>query len=103
MPKYNILHIHSHDIGRQIDPYGFLTRTPNLMKFAKEGTLMGERHITPYNETDLVGYTEVLQDNSTPTEKMAEVAEKSDNNLAGQTLAFVMWILGYSSDGIFRT
>lgn len=38
--------------------------------------LMGESHITPYDETDLIGYTEVLQDNSTPTEKMVEVAEK---------------------------
>lgn len=38
--------------------------------------LMGESHITPYDETDLIGYDEVVQDNSTPTEEMAEVAER---------------------------
>lgn len=38
--------------------------------------LMGESHITPYDETDLIGYDEVVQDNSTPTEEMVEVAER---------------------------
>lgn len=38
--------------------------------------LMGESHITPYDETDLIGYDEVVQDNSTPTEEMVQVAEK---------------------------
>lgn len=43
--------------------------------------LMGESHITPYDETDLIGYDEVVQDNSTPTSEMVEVAEEWFRNL----------------------
>src|ERR1700712_342230 len=43
--------------------------------------LMGESHITPYDETDLIGYTEILQDNSTPTSEMVDVAEKWFKNV----------------------
>lgn len=46
--------------------------------------LMGESHITPYDETDLIGYDEVVQDNSTPTEQMVEVAEKWFDNVPDQ-------------------
>jgi N-sulfoglucosamine sulfohydrolase len=51
-----------------------------LVSFLKDQgyhtALMGESHITPYDQTDLVGYDEVVQDNSTPTEQMVEVAQK---------------------------
>ena len=46
--------------------------------------LMGESHITPYDETDLIGYDEVVQDNSTPTEQMVVVAEKWFDNAPDQ-------------------
>lgn len=35
----NILYIHTHDTGRYIEPYGYNIPTPNLMEFAKSGTL----------------------------------------------------------------
>lgn len=35
----NILYLHTHDCGRFISPYGYDMPTPNLMKFAKEGTV----------------------------------------------------------------
>jgi len=39
MKKPNILYLHTHDCGRFISPYGYDMPTPNLMKFAKEGTV----------------------------------------------------------------
>lgn len=39
MTKPNILYLHSHDTGRYIQPYGFAVPTPNLQKFAEQGTL----------------------------------------------------------------
>lgn len=35
----NIVYLHAHDAGRYVQPYGFPVETPNLMQFAKEGTL----------------------------------------------------------------
>ena len=35
----NVIYINTHDTGRFIDPYGYDIGTPNLMQFAKEGTL----------------------------------------------------------------
>ncbi|MBN1249039.1 MAG: sulfatase [Anaerolineae bacterium] len=35
----NILYIHTHDIGRYVQPYGFAMPTPNLQAFAEEGVL----------------------------------------------------------------
>ena len=42
MPKAsrpNILYIHTHDIGRYIQPYGYAVPTPNLQAFAEQGVL----------------------------------------------------------------
>lgn len=38
-PRPNILYIHSHDTGRQIQPYGHDVPTPNLQKLASESVL----------------------------------------------------------------
>lgn len=35
----NVLYIHTHDTGRFIQPYGYQTETPNLLNFAKQGTV----------------------------------------------------------------
>ena len=35
----NILYLHTHDCGRFISPYGYDMPTPNLMRFAQEGTV----------------------------------------------------------------
>lgn len=35
----NIVYLHCHDGGRYIEPYGWPVRTPNLMRFAREGVL----------------------------------------------------------------
>jgi arylsulfatase A-like enzyme len=35
----NILYLHAHDAGRYVEPYGHPVRTPNLSRFAREGTL----------------------------------------------------------------
>jgi len=37
MSKPNILYLHSHDTGRQIQPYGYKVPTPNLQRLAEEG------------------------------------------------------------------
>lgn len=37
--KPNIVYLHSHDTGRQIQPYGYSVSTPRMMEFAKEGVL----------------------------------------------------------------
>jgi len=42
----NIVYIHTHDTGRYIKPYGHNIPTPNLMEFAKEGTLFRQAHST---------------------------------------------------------
>ena len=39
MARPNILYIHSHDTGRQIQPYGADVATPNLQRLAEEGVL----------------------------------------------------------------
>ena len=31
--------MHTHDTGKYIEPYGYNVSTPNLMKFAREGTI----------------------------------------------------------------
>ena len=35
----NILYIHTHDIARYVQPYGYAVPTPNLQAFAEEGVL----------------------------------------------------------------
>lgn len=35
----NILYIHSHDTGRQVQPYGHPVRTPHLQRLAEQGVL----------------------------------------------------------------
>jgi Arylsulfatase A and related enzymes len=40
----NILYIHSHDTGRQLQPYGKAVLTPNLQKLATEGILFRNAH-----------------------------------------------------------
>lgn len=35
----NILYLHSHDTGRNIEPYGYSVATPNLMRFAAESVV----------------------------------------------------------------
>jgi len=35
--KLNIVHLHAHDAGRMVAPYGYNTPTPNLQDFAEEG------------------------------------------------------------------
>jgi len=35
----NIVYLHTHDTGRCISPYGYALDTPNLARFAREGTL----------------------------------------------------------------
>jgi Sulfatase len=35
----NILYLHAHDAGRQVQPYGFPCDNPNLMAFAREAVL----------------------------------------------------------------
>ncbi|HHT35788.1 MAG TPA: sulfatase [Firmicutes bacterium] len=42
----NIIYIHTHDVGRFIEPYGHNVRTPNLFKLAKEGTLFRQAFCT---------------------------------------------------------
>lgn len=39
MERPNILYIHTHDIGRYIQPYGYAIPTPKLQAFAEEGIL----------------------------------------------------------------
>ena len=39
MAPMNIVHIHSHDTGRYVQPYGFAVHTPNIQRFAEEGVL----------------------------------------------------------------
>jgi len=36
---YNIVYMHTHDMGRYIQPYGHAVPTPNLLRLAGEGTL----------------------------------------------------------------
>jgi arylsulfatase A-like enzyme len=38
-PPPNILHLHSHDTGRYVQPYGHAVATPCLQKFAEQGVL----------------------------------------------------------------
>lgn len=35
----NVIYLHTHDTGRWIEPYGYNVPTPNLSKFAEEGTI----------------------------------------------------------------
>lgn len=39
LKRPNILYIHSHDTGRYVQPYGHAIPTPNIQKFAEQGTL----------------------------------------------------------------
>ena len=39
MPQPNVLYLHSHDIGRYVQPYGHAVPTPNLQRLAEEGVL----------------------------------------------------------------
>jgi len=42
MPKAsrpNIVYVHTHDIGRYVQPYGYAVPTPNLQAFAEQGVL----------------------------------------------------------------
>ncbi|WP_221029062.1 sulfatase family protein [Actomonas aquatica] len=38
-PRLNILHLHSHDTGRYVQPYGHAVSTPRLQAFAEQGVL----------------------------------------------------------------
>jgi len=38
-PRPNILYLHTHDIGRYCEPYGFDIPAPNMLRLAKEGVL----------------------------------------------------------------
>jgi Arylsulfatase A and related enzymes len=42
----NFIYIHTHDTGRYISPYGYDVPTPNLLAFAKEGTLFRKAYST---------------------------------------------------------
>lgn len=42
----NILYMHTHDMGRYIQPYGYAIPTPNMMKLAEEGTLFRHAYCT---------------------------------------------------------
>ncbi len=35
----NILYLHTHDIGRYVQPYGYAVPTPHLQALAEEGVL----------------------------------------------------------------
>ena len=35
----NVVYIHAHDLGRYCEPMGYPIPAPNLLKFAKQGTL----------------------------------------------------------------
>ncbi len=39
MQRPNILYIHTHDIGRYVQPYGYAVATPNIQALAEEGML----------------------------------------------------------------
>lgn len=39
MPQPHILHLHAHDAGRWIQPYGHPVETPHLQRFAQQGVL----------------------------------------------------------------
>lgn len=49
MSKPNILYLHTHDVGRHVQPYGHNIPTPNLMKLADEGIVF--RHAFCANPT----------------------------------------------------
>jgi arylsulfatase A-like enzyme len=42
--RYNIVYVHSHDSGRYLRPYGHNVPTPNLARFARQGTLFRNMH-----------------------------------------------------------
>lgn len=39
MNKTNLIYIHSHDVGRYIQPFGYGIDTPNLQRLAESGML----------------------------------------------------------------
>jgi N-sulfoglucosamine sulfohydrolase len=39
MAQPNILHLHAHDAGRWVQPYGYPVETPHLQNFARQGVL----------------------------------------------------------------
>jgi N-sulfoglucosamine sulfohydrolase len=39
MTRPHLLHLHAHDAGRFVAPYGFAVETPHLQRFAREGLL----------------------------------------------------------------
>ncbi|MGC9349857.1 MAG: sulfatase family protein [Anaerolineae bacterium] len=44
--RFNILYLHTHDIGRYIQPYGYAMPTPNLQQLAEEGVLFRQAFCT---------------------------------------------------------
>ena len=40
----NILYVHTHDIGRYVQPYGYAVPTPNLQRLAEEGVLFRQAY-----------------------------------------------------------
>ena len=42
--KPNILYIHTHDIGRYVQPHGYAVPTPNIQKLAEEGVLFRQAY-----------------------------------------------------------
>jgi N-sulfoglucosamine sulfohydrolase len=51
------------------------TLVPVLKRAGYHTALMGESHVAPRGETELLGFDEVLIENSTPTEEMVGIAE----------------------------
>src|SRR5690606_6407118 len=39
-PVYNVIYLNTHDLGRMIEPYGYPVPTPNLVRLARQGTLL---------------------------------------------------------------
>jgi len=37
---YNVIYLNTHDLGRMIEPYGYPVPTPNLVRLARQGTLL---------------------------------------------------------------
>lgn len=44
LPTMNVVYLHSHDTGREIEPYGCPVSTPNLQRLANGGLLFHDAH-----------------------------------------------------------
>lgn len=57
----NIIYMHTHDSGRYWSPYGYAVPTPNIMDFAKQGTVFRQCYCagptcSPSRSAMLTGY-----------------------------------------------